>query len=57
MTRKEALNIMELGYKVVSGKGEDRDTGYINDVDHDMAKIAWDSGIVTWQPLDLLELL
>lgn len=51
MTMQEAIEAMELGYKVQAGQGQDHDTGYIHHVDDRFARVAWDSGVVTPCPL------
>lgn len=56
MTKQQAIDAMKARHKVVAGTREDYDAGYINNVDDRFAYVAWDSGVITPCPLDMLEL-
>ena len=44
-----------IGSRVVAGEGEDKDTGRVIDVLSDnMVEVAWDSGVRTPAPIDIL---
>lgn len=50
-------NVIEIGTKVEAGKGEDRDTGVVMELDGDKALVGWDNAPEkTWTPVaDLTE--
>jgi hypothetical protein len=51
MTQIQARAAMGAHLRVQGGEGEDHDTGYIIDVEGDMATVAWDSGVRTPCPI------
>jgi hypothetical protein len=45
----------EVGDRVEGGEGDDHDTGRVIEIDGDEITVAWDSGVRTTQPADLLK--